>query len=48
MNVRDLAVKYRSYAHHLTSRDLAQEQTAVPRLFVVASEIAQDVLPETL
>jgi len=42
MNVRDLAVKFRSYAHYLSSREWARERTALPRLFVVAPEVAQE------
>jgi hypothetical protein len=42
MNVRDLAVKFRSYAHYLASREWARERTVLPRLFVVAPEIAQE------
>ncbi len=42
MNVRDLAVKFRSYAHYLASREWASERTAAPGLLVVAPEVAQE------
>ena len=42
MNTRDLAVKFRSYAHYLASREWARERMALPRLFVVTPEIAQE------
>jgi hypothetical protein len=42
MKGRDLGVKFRSYAHYLAPREWAREQTALPKLFVVAPEIAQE------
>jgi Replication-relaxation len=42
MNVRDLAVKFRSYAYYLASREWARERTALPRLFAVAPEVPQE------
>lgn len=42
MNVRDLMIKFSSYAHYLASHEWAREHTALPRLFCVAPEIAQE------
>ena len=42
MNVRDLAVKFTSYAHFIASREWAREDARVPRLFCVAPDIAQE------
>jgi predicted transcriptional regulator len=42
MNVRDLAIKFTSYAHYLASREWARERSLFPRLFCVAPDIAQE------
>jgi len=42
MNVRDLTIKFTSYAHYLASREWARESTALPRLLCVAPELAQE------
>ena len=42
MNVRDLAVKFTSYAHYIDSREWAREDARLPRLLCVAPDIAQE------
>ena len=42
MNVRDLAIKFTSYAHYIASREWAREHAILPRLLCVAPEIAQE------
>src|SRR5260370_24293656 len=42
MNVRDLAVKFTSYAHYIASREWARESSMLPVLVCVAPEIAQE------
>jgi len=42
MNVRDLLLKFASYAHYVASREWAREDTRLPGLFCVAPEIAQE------
>ena len=42
MNVRDLAIKFSSYAHFIASREWLREDARVPRLFCVAPDIAQE------
>ncbi len=42
MNVRDLAVKFTSYAHYIASCEWAREDTRLPRLFCVAPDIGQE------
>jgi len=42
MNVRDLAIKFSSYAYYLASREWAREEMSPPRLLVVAPEVAQE------
>jgi hypothetical protein len=42
MNVRDLAVKFTSYAHYIASREWARESASLPRLFSIAPDIAQE------
>jgi predicted transcriptional regulator len=42
MNVRDLAVKFTSYAHYIDSREWAREVARLPRLLCVAPDIAQE------
>jgi len=42
MNVRDLAVKFTSYVHYLSSREWAKERTTFPWLLCVAPELAQE------
>jgi protein involved in plasmid replication-relaxation len=42
MNVRDLTVKFSSYAHYLASREWAREGRALPWLLCVAPELAQE------
>jgi hypothetical protein len=42
MNVRDLAVKFTSYAQYVASREWARERTVVPVLLCVAPDIAQE------
>lgn len=41
MNVRDLAVKFTSYAHYIASREWARERSTLPLLVCVAPDIAQ-------
>jgi hypothetical protein len=42
MNVRDLAVKFTSYASYIASREWARERSILPVLICVAPEIAQE------
>ena len=42
MNVRDLAVKFTSYAHYIASREWAREHLMLPVLICVAQDIAQE------
>jgi protein involved in plasmid replication-relaxation len=42
MNVRDLAVKFTSYASYITSREWARDRSMLPVLICVAPEIAQE------
>ena len=42
MNVRDLAVKFASYASYIASREWAREGSMLPVLVCVAPEIAQE------
>lgn len=42
MNVRDLTVKFTSYAHYIASREWAREGSAMPSLLCVAPELAQE------
>ena len=42
MNVRDLAIKFTSYAHYISSREWARESSAVPLLICIAPDIAQE------
>ena len=42
MNVRDLAIKFTSYAHYIASREWAREHSMLPVLVCVAPDIAQE------
>jgi hypothetical protein len=42
MNVRDLAIKFTSYAHYITSREWVGERSMLPLLICVAPDIAQE------
>jgi hypothetical protein len=42
MNVRDLAVKFSSYAHYIASRAWIRESSSLPVLACNAPEIAQE------
>ena len=42
MNVRDLAVKFTSYASYIASREWARECSILPMLVCVAPDIAQE------
>jgi predicted transcriptional regulator len=42
MNVRDLAVKFTSYANYIDSREWARERLGLPVLMCVAPDIAQE------
>ena len=42
MNVRDLAIKFTSYAHYVASREWARERSMLPVLLCVAPDIAQE------
>ena len=42
MNVRDLAVKFTSYAHYIASREWAREDSLLPALICVAPDLAQE------
>ncbi len=42
MNVRDLAIKFTSYAQYITSREWARERSVLPMLLCVAPDMAQE------
>lgn len=42
MNVRDLLIKFTSYAHYIVSREWARECSMLPALVCVAPDIAQE------
>jgi protein involved in plasmid replication-relaxation len=42
MNVRDLAIKFASYAQYIASREWANEHSALPRIVCVVPDIAQE------
>jgi hypothetical protein len=42
MNVRDLAIKFSSYAHYMLSREWAREGSQLPVLLCIAPDIAQE------
>ncbi len=42
MNVRDLSIKFLSYAHYIASREWARERSMLPLLICVAPDIAQE------
>jgi len=42
MNVRDLVIKFTSYAHYIASREWARDSSRLPRLLCVAPDIAQE------
>jgi len=42
MNVRDLVIKFTSYAQYIASREWARERSTLPLLLCVAPEIAQE------
>jgi hypothetical protein len=42
MNVRDLAIKFTSYAHYILSREWAREGSQLPVLVCIAPDIAQE------
>jgi len=42
MNVRDLAIKFTSYAHYIASREWAREYSVLPVLVCIAPDIAQE------
>ncbi len=42
MNVRDLSIKFASYAHFIASREWARHDARVPLLVCVAPDIAQE------
>ena len=42
MNVRDLSVKFTSYAHYIASREWTRERSKLPVLICVAPDIAQE------
>jgi hypothetical protein len=42
MNVRDLAIKFTSYAHYIASREWAREHSMLPVLICIAPDIAQE------
>ena len=43
MNVRDLAIKFSSYRHYITSRQWASEDAQLPFLVCVAPDSAQEL-----
>ena len=47
MNVRDLAVKFTSYAYYIASRDWARERLMLPMLICVAPDIARGAADAT-
>lgn len=42
MNVRDLAIKFTSYAQYMSSREWARERSVLPMLLCVAPDMAQE------
>jgi len=42
MNVRDLSIKFTSYAHYIASREWVRESSSLPRLFCITLDIAQE------
>jgi len=42
MNVRDLSIKFTSYAHYIASREWARESSKLPRLLCITPDIAQE------
>ncbi len=42
MNVRDLSIKFTSYAHYIASRQWARESSKLPRLLCITPDIAQE------
>jgi hypothetical protein len=42
MNVRDLTIKFTSYAHYIASREWAREHSMLPVLICVAPDNAQE------
>jgi hypothetical protein len=42
MNVRDLTIKFTSYAHYIASREWAREHSMLPVLVCVAPDIVQE------
>jgi len=42
MNVRDLAVKFTSYAHYIASREWVRDRSMLPVIICVAPDIAQE------
>ncbi|GAC1477704.1 MAG: hypothetical protein NVS2B12_32090 [Ktedonobacteraceae bacterium] len=42
MNVRDLSIKFTSYAHYVATREWARESARVPTLLCIAPDIAQE------
>jgi hypothetical protein len=42
MNVRDLTIKFLSYAHYTAAREWARERSMLPLLICIAPDIAQE------
>jgi hypothetical protein len=42
MNVRDLGIKFNSYAHSIASREWARDYSLIPALICVAPDIVQE------
>jgi Replication-relaxation len=42
MNVRDLSIKFTSYAHYVSTREWARESARLPTLLCIAPDIAQE------
>jgi len=42
MNVRDLTIKFTSYAHSIASHEWARELSKLPLLICIASDVAQE------
>jgi hypothetical protein len=42
MNVRDLTIKFTSYAHYIASREWAREGARLPKLLCVVPDISQE------
>ena len=42
MNVRDLSIKFSSYAHYVATREWARESARLPTLLCIAPDIAQE------